>query len=330
MRRFEYARPADLGSAIATLASANGAAKILAGGTTLFDLMKLDVETPAKIVDLNNLTELSSMNVSDGEFRFGAMVRMADAADDPDLRDAYPLLAEALWKAASQQLRNMASLGGNLLQRTRCSYFRHGAPFACNKRDPGSGCAAIEGINRSHAVLGGSDACVATYPGDFAVALVAMDAVVDLVGPAGRRTISVAELYREPGDRPDQDATLLTDEIITHIRVPDNPVGRASTYHKVRDRESYAFAVVSVAAAVRLENGVVADARIALGGVATVPWRVRDAEQTLIGKPLTAETALVAGRAAFAGAVPLRHNSFKLDLGPNVVRDALLIAAERA
>lgn len=330
MKRFDYARPTDLGSAIATLAAAGDGTRLVAGGTTLFDLMKLDVETPGRIVDINGLAELRGIDTGGDELRLGALARMADVAEDTRLKADFPLLSEALWKAASQQLRNMASLVGNLLQRTRCAYFRHGEPFACNKRNPGSGCAAIDGANRSHALFGGSDACVAAYPGDFAIALIAMDAVIDVEGAKGRRSLAIADLHRQPGIRPQQDANLSHDEIIVQIRIPANSVGRASTYHKIRDRESYAFAVVSTAAAVRIEDGVVADVRIALGGVATVPWRARSAEQALIGRRLDAETAAEAGRIAFEGAAPLNHNSFKIELGANVVRDALIIAAGRA
>jgi xanthine dehydrogenase YagS FAD-binding subunit len=330
MKRFDYARPMDLESAVATLSAGGEGTRLIAGGTTMFDLMKLDVEMPGRIVDINNLSELKTMETSGDELRLGALVRMADAAEDARLKAEFPVLSEALWKAASQQLRNMASLGGNLLQRTRCAYFRHGAPFACNKRNPGSGCAAIGGANRSHALFGGSDACIAAYPGDFAVALIAMDALIDVAGPQGRRTIPIAELHRQPGTQPQHDATLSSEEIIVQIRIPANAVGKASTYHKIRDRESYAFAVVSSAAAVRIENGVVADARIALGGVATVPWRASRAEQALIGRRIDAQTAAEAGRIAFEGATPLSHNAFKIELGANVVSDALMIAAGRA
>lgn len=330
MQPISYARPASLASAIATLSEAGDGTRVIAGGTTLYDLMKLDVERPERIVDINGLAELSIVDTSGDELVFGALARMSDVSADARLASEFPALSEALWKAASQQLRNMASLGGNLLQRTRCAYFRHGEPFACNKRSPGSGCAAIEGLNRGHALFGGSHACIATYPGDFAVALVAFDAQIDVAGPDGERTIPIAELHRQPDDDPSRDTTLLPGEIIVRIRIPANAVGRASTYHKIRDRESFAFAVVSAAAAVRFEAGVVADARLALGGVATVPWRAREAEQSLIGKELTSEAARAAGELAFADAVTRQHNAFKVELGADVVRDALLIASGRA
>lgn len=330
MQPISYARPTSLASAITTLSEAGPETRLLAGGTTLYDLMKLDVERPERIIDINELEELATIDTSGDELIFGALARMSDVSEDARLTSEFPVLSEALWKAASQQLRNMASLGGNLLQRTRCAYFRHGEPFACNKRSPGSGCAAIEGLNRGHVLFGGSDACIATYPGDFAVALVALDAQIDVAGPDGERTIPISELHRQPGDDPSNDTTLLPSEIIVRIRVPADTVGRASTYHKIRDRESYAFAVVSAAAAVRFEAGVVADARLALGGVATVPWRAREAEQSLIGKALTSETARAAGELAFSDAVTRQHNAFKVELGANVVRDALLIASRRA
>lgn len=330
MRQIEYARPTTMASAISTLRGSGDETRILAGGTTLYDLMKLDVETPGRIVDINAISDLSRLDTSGDMLHFGALVRMSDAAEDARLQAEFPILSEALWKAASQQLRNMASLGGNMLQRTRCSYFRHGEPFACNKRVPGSGCAAQDGLNRSHALFGGSPDCIATYPGDFGTALAALDAQVEIDGPDGPRTIPFAELHRPPGDTPEVETTLAPGEIITAILVSADPVGRASTYHKVRDRESYAFAVVSAAVALRVEGGNVADARIALGGVATVPWRAAEAETYLTGRPLTLESAAEAGRIAFAAATTRTHNTFKTKLGAQTVADALMIAGGKA
>ena len=223
----------------------------------------------------------------------------------------------------------MASLGGNVLQRTRCAYFRGGEPFACNKRVPGSGCAALDGIDRGHALLGTSPHCIATYPGDFAVALVAFDAVLDVLGPNGMRSIPIEALHRLPGERPDLETTLGPGEIITRIRVPVTKLGRGSTYHKIRDRESYAFALSSAAVAVTMKGGKVEQARIALGGVATKPWRARVAEQGLVGHALTIDTALAAGLAAFKDARSGHHNGFRIELGARTVADALLIAAKR-
>jgi xanthine dehydrogenase YagS FAD-binding subunit len=224
----------------------------------------------------------------------------------------------------------MARVGANLLQRTRCPYFRGGAPFPCNKREPGSGCAARDGLDRGNALLGASDACVAVYPGDWGVALVAFDAVVDTLSPRGERSIPLGELHREPGSTPEVETSLSPDELIVRIRVPTTQAGRASTYHKIRDRESYAFALTSAAVALRLSAGVVAEARVALGGVATRPWRSPEAEEVLLGQPLTEDVARSAGQAAFAAARPGVHNAFKIELGARTITDALMIARERA
>lgn len=331
MHPYSYFAAATPAEAVAALSSAPGAA-LLAGGTTLYDLMKLDVVRPAHVVDINVLG-LAGIRADGDELVLGALTRMADAAKDPTLLAEFPALSESLSKAASAQLRNMASLGGNLFQRTRCNYFRHGAPFACNKRAPGSGCAAQEGLNRGHALFGGSTSCIATYPGDFATALVAFDALVDLTGPDGDRVLPIADLHVAPGDTPHIESTLMPGEMVTRIRVPRTPAGTASTYHKIRDRESYAFALVSAAVGLAFDDdggGVVSDARVALGGVGTTPWRAREAEAALIGRELTDEVAQRAGRAAFAGAVTTSHNAFKVELGANTVADALMVAKGRA
>jgi xanthine dehydrogenase YagS FAD-binding subunit len=235
-----------------------------------------------------------------------------------------------LWRAASQQLRNMASLGGNLLQRTRCAYFRGGEPFACNKRKPGSGCAAREGIDRGHALLGGSEACIAVYPGDWAVALAAFDAKVEVLGPNGQRTIALEDLHREPGSTPDIETVLEPHELILRIRVPATRLGRASTYHKIRDRESYAFALASAAVALLMDGETVRDARIAIGGVATRPWRAREAERILVGRTLSPQAARSAGDAALQGAKAGHDNQFRIELATRTVVDALTIAKRRA
>jgi len=331
MQPFAYARPETLTDAVNALTAGDAGTRVIAGGTTLFDLMKLNVERPTRVIDVTGLREFALFDTSGTrELVFGALARMSDVAADARLLRDYPALAESLQKAASQQLRNMATLGGNLLQRTRCAYFRGGEPFACNKRTPGSGCSAIGGLDRGHAVLGVSNACIAVYPGDWAVALVAFDAVIDVLGPRGQRTIAVEALHREPGSTPEQETVLAPNELILRIRVPTTPLGRASTYHKIRDRESYAFALASTAAAVRLEDGIVREARIALGGAATRPWRAREAERVLLGAPLTEETARAAGAAAFATAVAGRYNGYKIELGTRTVADALLIAGQRA
>jgi xanthine dehydrogenase YagS FAD-binding subunit len=331
MRGFAYSQPGTPADVVRALVAGDAGTRLIAGGTTLYDLMKLNIESPTSVVDVTGVRELALFDTSgEGQLIFGALARMSDVSADPRLLRDYPALAESLQKAASQQLRNMATLGGNLLQRTRCSYFRGGEPFHCNKRIPGSGCSAIGGLDRGHALLGGSDACIAVYPGDWAVALVAFDAEIDVLGPDGQRTIAVEALHREPGGAPERDTVLAPNELILRIRVPTTQLGRSSTYHKIRDRESYAFALTAAAAAVRLEAGIVREARVALGGVATRPWRARPAERVLIGKPLTDETAHAAGAAAFAAASAGRFNGFKIELGIRTVADALLIAGSRA
>ena len=331
MHRFTYRRSASAMEAVRAIAGAGPGTRFLAGGTTLYDLMKLNVETPSSIIDINSLAELNAFDTSgSSELVFGALARMSDVAADPRLGRDYPALSESLWKAASQQLRNMASLGGNLLQRTRCAYFRGGEPFACNKRKPGSGCAAQKGINRGHALLGGSDACIAVYPGDLAVALVAFDAKIDVLGPNGQRTIALEDLHREPGGTPHIETVLEPSDLIVRIRVPVTPLGRASTYHKIRDRESYAFALASAAVALQMSGGTVLDARIAIGGVATRPWRASQAERILIGRPLTSETARSAAETALHGARAGPDNGFRVELAVRTVVDALMIAKQRA
>jgi xanthine dehydrogenase YagS FAD-binding subunit len=330
MRPFTYQKPESPVNAVRTIAAAADT-RFLAGGTTLYDLMKLDVEAPSHIVDISSLSELQAFDTSgSSELILGALARMSDVAADPRLIRDYPALSESLWRAASQQLRNMASLGGNLLQRTRCAYFRGGEPFACNKRKPGSGCAALEGINRGHALLGGSESCIAVYPGDFAVALAAFDAKVDVLGPDGRRTIELENLHREPGSTPHIETVLEPGDLILRIRVPTTPLGRASTYHKIRDRESYAFALASAAVALQMDGDSVRDVRIAIGGLATRPWRSRAAEDALRGRALTSVTARAAGDAALQGAKASQDNAFRIELGARTVADALMIASRRA
>ena len=325
MQPFSYARAETAADVVSALSDG---ARILAGGTTLYDLMKLNVERPARIVDISSLA-LTDIRAQSGTLVLGALARMSDAAEHDLLRGEFPALREALLLAASQQLRNMATLGGNLMQRTRCSYFRHGEPYACNKRRPGSGCSALEGLNRTHALFGGSDACIAVYPGDFATALVAFDAEIDVLGPGGARRMPLASLHREPGDSPEQDTNLASDDFITAIRVPRSNAARVSTYHKIRDRESYAFALVSAAVGLDLDGDIVRDARISLGGVATRPWRATEAERILVGRALNEATAAEAGAAAFAGASTTNHNAFKIALGAHTVADALMIAKSR-
>jgi len=330
MHPFRYVKAETAAQAVSAVAASAPSTRFLAGGTTLYDLMKLNIETPTTVVDVTGLKELDGIDARGSELIFGALVRMSDAADHPQVVAEYPALSESLSRAASQQLRNMATLGGNLLQRTRCAYFRGGEPFPCNKRKPGSGCAALQGIDRGHAVLGGSDACIAVYPGDFAVALVAFDAKIDVLGPNGQRTIAVEELHPDPGTKPEVETALAPGELVLRIRVPKTGIGCASTYHKIRDRESYAFALASAAVALEMEDDTVRAARIAIGGLATRPWRSRAAEQALLGKALTPQSAREAGDAALQGAKPGHYNDFRIELGARTVADALMLARQRA
>ncbi len=330
MRPFSYSRPETAEAAVAAFAAAGDGARYIAGGTMLYDLMKLGVEAPAHLIDMSEIDGLAEIVTGGPALRFGAMALMADVAEDPVVREEYPVLAEALWKAASQQLRNMATVGGNLLQRTRCLYFRNGdGAYPCNRRAPGSGCAAQGGLDRGQAVLGVSAHCSAVSPGDWPVALVALDARVEVIGPRGGRTLAIADLYRRPADTPHEEFTLRPGEMITAISVQKTRAGRASTYHKIRDRESYAFALASAAVALEIDGNVVRRARVALGGVATVPWRAAATEAALEGQQLSREHALQAGRAAFVHARPGNHNAFKLHLAPEVIADAVMIAAGR-
>jgi xanthine dehydrogenase YagS FAD-binding subunit len=330
MRAFAYQRAANPAEAVhAATSLAQGSTSYLAGGTTLIDLMKLDVMRPETVIDINPLdrTPQSGIALSRDGLRLGALVRMAEAADHSGIREQYPVIAQSLQLAASQQIRNMASLGGNVLQRTRCPYFRDVAYAACNKRSPGSGCAAIGGFNRSHAVLGTSEQCIASYAGDFAQALIALDAAVEIAGPGGNRTIPFAALHRKPGDTPDRETALLPDELIVSFLVPAAAWTRRSVYLKVRDRESYEFALASAAVALDLQDGTVRNARIALGGVATVPWRAPEAEALLRGKRIDEQTATIAADAAFAVAKGYGHNDFKIALGKRTLQRALQQAA---
>jgi xanthine dehydrogenase YagS FAD-binding subunit len=330
MQSFTYTRVRTPAEAVSAVADGGPGTRFLAGGTTLYDLMKLNIERPLRVVDVTGLSELDTIDTSGKELILGALAHMSDVAAHPQIVTEYPALSESLWRAASQQLRNMATLGGNLLQRTRCAYFRGGEPFACNKRIRGSGCAAQQGIDRGHALLGGSDACIAVYPGDLAIALVALDATIDVLGPQGQRSLAVEELHREPGSTPDIETNLQHGELILRIRVPKTAMGRASTYHKIRDRESYAFALASAAVALEMQGETVREARIAIGGLATRPWRARAAEQVLLGKKLTEQTARQAGVAALQGAKTGRYNGFRSELGARTVADALMIAKQRA
>ena len=329
MRNFAYARPASLDEALDMLA-AHRTWTVVAGGTTLVDLLKLDAVAPEGLIDISGIAELETYSIDTDRFRFGALARMADVADDANLKSACPALSESLWKAASPQLRNAARLGGNILQRTRCPYFRD-TSYACNKRAPGAGCAALDGGHTNlHALFGGSDKCVAMYPGDWAQALVAFDAEVVTAAAAGGRRIRFADFHTPPGDRPDVETVLRHGEIVTAIEVPRTGAMKGSHYLKARDRESYAFATVGAAVGLALSGDTVTDARIALAGVAATPWRARAAERVLKGKSFSEALAREAGRAAFADARPLDGSAYKIDLGPDVVAGALMTARARA
>ncbi|WP_326568586.1 xanthine dehydrogenase family protein subunit M [Amycolatopsis rhabdoformis] len=316
MRPFELTAPTTIDAALAEPGT------FLAGGTTLVDLMKLDVLTPQRVLDINDLP-LRGIDTADG-LRFGALERMGDVAAHAGV---YPAISRALLLSASQQLRNMASIGGNLLQRTRCSYFRD-VNTPCNRRDPGSGCSALTGVNRMHAILGTSESCVATHASDVAVALVALDAEVELTSKTGKRTVKLTEFYRTPGETPDVENDLRTGELITEVRVPRLDWAENSTYVKIRDRQSYEFALASAAVALDVRDGVIADARVAVGGVATVPWRLTAVEEALRGKPATEESFEQAAALAAEGARTLEFNSFKVSLVKRTVVRALLELTE--
>lgn len=331
MRPFSYTRARTAAEAVQAFTNAGHAAHYIAGGTTLYDLMKLRVVQPARLIDIASLEGASLVDTRGERLWFGAGALMADVAEHEVVRRDYPVLAQSLSKAASQQLRNMATIGGNLLQRTRCLYFRNGAGevYPCNKRDPGTGCAAIGGLDRGQAVLGTSQACTAVSPGDWPVALTALDAAIEVLGPGGVRTIPIEDFYRLPEATPHIEFALAPSEIVTGISVPKTPAGRHSTYHKVRDRESYAFALASAAVALSMKGGRIERAHIALGGVATRPWRAREAETLLQGERLTYARALAAARAPFVAAQAGRQNGFKIELGARTLADAIMIAARK-
>jgi xanthine dehydrogenase YagS FAD-binding subunit len=322
MKPFRYERAGDAAAAIAML-SQEPAGAFLAGGTNLVDLMKLGVAQPQVLIDISHLPYNRVEPLDDGGVRIGAAVRNSDLAADRSIRARYPVLAQALLAGASGQLRNLATTGGNLLQRTRCVYFQD-ISKPCNKRQPGSGCPAREGYHRNLAILGASEACVATHPSDMAVALVALDAVVRVLGPKGERAIPLVHFHRLPGDEPQRDTVLEHGELITAVDLPPLAFATRSHYRKVRDRASYAFALLSVAAALDVAGGVVRDARIAFGGVAHVAWRASKAEAALRGQPATEEVFRRAADAELADARPLRDNAFKIPLARNTLVRTLL------
>jgi xanthine dehydrogenase YagS FAD-binding subunit len=324
---FEYRRVQDAQTAISAIAAAP-AGKFLAGGTNLVDLMKQNIERPTQLVDINRVDLAKIEELPDGGLRLGALARNSDTADHPLVRQRYPMLAQAILAGASPQLRNMATNGGNLMQRTRCYYFYDPAYAQCNKRNPGSGCAALEGFNRIHAILGTSSECIATHPSDMCVALASLAAHVRVRSARGERVIPFSDFHRLPGSSPNVDTTLRPDELIVSIDLPKGPYGDHSAYVKVRDRASYAFALVSAAAALDLDGKTIRSARLALGGVAHKPWRSEAAEALLAGKPATRASYLAAATEALNGAKSYKYNAFKVELAKRTIVRAFTLAVQ--
>jgi xanthine dehydrogenase YagS FAD-binding subunit len=330
MQPFAYHRALNIGDAIRLGASGSDTAQamFIAGGTLVLDLMKLGTLAPAALVDINDLAkDLSTIDVQPTGLRLGALARMSAVAAHPQINRNFPVIAQSLTLAASAQLRNMASLGGNVLQRTRCPYFRDTSWDACNKRKPGSGCSALEGVNRKHAVLGVTEACISTYPGDFAQALVALDAEVSITGSGGLRRIRFEDLHRD-SSRPEVETVLQPGDLITEFFVPATPWARRSLYLKIRDRQSYEFALASAAVALDLDGDVVREARIGLGGVAYRPWRARGAEDSIKGKKLDASTAWAAADTALSGSRSSGANDYKINLAKRTIVRALMQARD--
>ena len=330
MRPLAYERAKNLEEALslgveAEQGQTDAPVQLLAGGTSLVDLMKLDVLTPKRVVDIGPLASFfATIEAGPNGLRLGALAKMSAVASHPDVLSGYPAIAQSLQLAASAQLRNMATLGGNVLQRTRCSYYRDTSWASCNKRRPGSGCAAITGPNRNHAVLGVDQSCISQYPGDFGVALAALDAQVELIGPNGARLIPFVSLHRAPEGQPQIETTLRSGEVIIAFRVPAGGWTRRSLYLKVRDRASYEFAISSAAVALEMEGDIVRSARIGLGGMAYRPWRSLEAEAVLVGKPMSEDNADAAARAALNGAVTHGNNDYKPELGRRTLVRALM------
>jgi xanthine dehydrogenase YagS FAD-binding subunit len=325
MIEFQYARADDVADAVRQMAG-NPGAKFIAGGTNLIDLMKMDVENPATLIDITRLPLRQLEATPGGGLRIGALVRNTDAAYHPLVEERHPVLSSAIMAGASQQLRNMASTGGNLLQRTRCAYF-YDTATPCNKREPGSGCSALHGHNRIHAILGTSESCIATHPSDMCVALAMLEATVHVTGPSGSRAIPFADFHRLPGDTPQRDTNLEAGEIITAIELPPKGFARNHTYLKIRDRLSYAFALVSVAAGLEMDGDTIKEGRFALGGVAHKPWRNPEAEAALRGQPANTTTFAHAADVLLRDAKGYGHNNFKIDLARRTIVRALTQAA---
>ena len=325
MISFQYSRAGNVADAVRQMAASPGA-KFVAGGTNLVDLMKMDVERPARLIDVSRLPLDRVEETAGGGLRIGALVRNSDLAYHPLVERRYPVLSSALLAGASQQLRNMASAGGNLLQRTRCAYF-YDIATPCNKREPGSGCSAIGGLNRMNAILGTSDACIAVHPSDMCVALAVLEARVHVTSPRGEREIAFADFHRLPGDAPQRDTTLNADELVISIELPPRGFATNYTYLKIRDRLSYAFALVSVAVGLELDGGTIREARFALGGVAHKPWRNAQAEAALRGHPANGRTFAQAADLVLGEAKGFGHNTFKIDLARRAIVRALSQAA---
>ena len=327
MRAFTYERAMDPDAAIAAVVRGGPGARFISGGTNLLDLMKLEIERPTHLVDISRLPLRNIEDLPDGGLRIGAQGSNSDTAADMRVRSRYPVLSQALLSGASGQLRNKASVGGNLIQRTRCPYF-YDTSSACNKRKPGAGCSAIGGINRIHAILGASEACIATHPSDMAVALAVLDARIEVLGAGGRtRTVAIDDFYCLPGATPQIENVLRADEMITAVVLPAPPPGR-QIYRKVRDRASYEFALVSVGAIVATDRGTITAARVAFGGVAHKPWRSRDVEAALVGRPAEMATYRAAAEQAMKDAVGCGHNDFKIDLAKRTLCRTLAHAAQ--
>lgn len=326
MKNFAYVRATSVEDAVQQSQTTQNA-QFIAGGTNLIDRLKVFLDRPEQLIDVSRLDLKQIEATTEGGIRIGALATNTAVADHPQIRRDYPLLSRAILSGASQQIRNMATVGGNLLQRTRCPYY-YDTVFACNKRQPGSGCAALQGINRMHAILGASDSCIAVHPSDMCVALAALDAVVEVESSKGRRQIPFRDFHRLLGDAPERDTNLESGELITSVIIPPLPFGKTGVYLKLRDRASYSFALISVAAAIDLAGENIRDARLALGGVAHKPWRVLEAETFLKGKSPTIETFQQVAEIVLQGAKPLTHNSFKVNMAKRAIKRALMISAQ--
>lgn len=326
MKNFSYSRATSVKDAIQR-ASSNQQAMFIAGGTNLIDRMKVFLDEPSQLIDISRLDMQRIEQTAKGGLRIGALVNNTAVADHPDVRRNYPMLSRAILSGASQQIRNAASMGGNLLQRTRCPYY-YDTAFACNKREPGSGCSALTGINRLHALFGASDQCIAVHPSDMCVALAALDARVEVEGPKGKREIPFTDFHRLPGNAPQRDTNLERGELITAVVLPSVSFAKSGVYLKLRDRASYAFALISVAAAVDLAGDRIKDVRLAMGGVAHKPWRLIEAEKFLLGKSANAATFQQAADIALQGAKPLADNGFKVELAKRAIKRALTVSAK--